>query len=116
MADWVRVAKAAEVPAGQAKVVRAEGQRLALSNVEGTYYVIEDLCTHDGGPLGEGELIGSLLECPRHGARFDVKTGRPVTLPAVIPVKTFPVKVEGEEIFVEMPSALRQAQGERPEG
>ena len=102
MADWVRVAQAAEVPAGQAKVVLAEGRRLALSNVEGIYYAIEDLCTHDGGPLGEGALIGSLLECPRHGARFDVRTGGPVTLPAVIPVKTFPVKITGNEVWVEV--------------
>ena len=114
MAKWVRVARIADVPPGQAKVVLAEGERLALSNVEGTLYAIEDLCTHDGGPLGEGMLMGPLLECPRHGARFDVKTGRPVTLPAVVPVKTFPVKVEGEEVFVEVPSTLRQAQGERP--
>ena len=102
MAAWVRVARTAEVPAGQAKVVQAQGQRLALSNVEGSYYAIEDLCTHDGGPLGEGMLIGPLLECPRHGARFDVKTGRPVTLPAVIPVKTFPVKITGDEVWVEI--------------
>lgn len=113
MGNWVRVAGTNEVPVEHAKVVLAEGRRLALSHVEGNYFAIEDLCTHDGGPLGEGELVGSLLECPRHGARFDVKTGRPVTLPAVIPVKTFPTKVEGGEIFVELPSALRQAQGER---
>ncbi len=102
MAKWVKVARAAEVPVGQAKVVLADGQRLALSNVEGSYHAIEDVCTHDGGPLGEGELIGQLLECPRHGARFDVTTGRPVTLPAVIPVKTFPVKITGDEIWVEV--------------
>lgn len=102
MGKWVRVAGPNEVPVGHAKVVLAEGQRLALSNVEGSYFAIEDLCTHDGGPLGEGELLGQLLECPRHGARFDVKTGRPVTLPAIVPVKTFPVKVTGEEIWVEI--------------
>ena len=102
MADWVRVATVSEVPPGKATVVVAGSQRLALSNVDGDYFAIEDLCTHDGGPLGEGTLFNHWIECPRHGARFDVKTGRPVTLPAVIPVKTFPVKLTGEEIYVQI--------------
>ena len=78
------------------------GQRLALSNVEGNFFAVQDLCTHDNGPLGEGELLGEEIECPRHGARFNVKTGQAVTLPAVVPVKTFPVKVAGSEVFVEV--------------
>lgn len=102
MPDWIKVAQENQIPSGQVKVVEAQGKRLALAHVEDRYYALEDLCTHDDGPLGEGELIGDLVECPRHGARFDVKTGQPVTLPAVIPVKTFPVKVEGKDIFVEM--------------
>lgn len=102
MAEWVKVARAAEVLEGHAKVVEAEGQRLALARVGGQVYAVQDLCTHDGGPLGEGEIFGDTIECPRHGARFDVKTGQPVTLPAVVPVKTFPVKVAGEEILVQL--------------
>ena len=103
MAEWVKVARAADVVEdGRAKVVEANGQRLALARVGGQVYAVQDLCTHDGGPLGEGEVVGDQIECPRHGARFDVKTGRAVTLPAVVPVKTFPVKVEGEEISVEL--------------
>ena len=102
MAEWVKVAQAGEVPAGKAKVVVARGQRLALSNVEGNFFAVKDLCTHDNGPLGEGELWGEEIECPRHGARFNVKTGQAVTLPAVVPVKTFPVKVAGSEVFVEV--------------
>ncbi len=102
MPDWIKVAQENQIPSGQVKVVEAQGKRLALAHVEDRYYALEDLCTHDDGPLGEGELIGDLVECPRHGARFDVKTGQPVTLPAVIPVKTFPVKVEGKDILVEM--------------
>lgn len=101
MAEWVKVARQDEVAEGHAKVVVAGDQRIALARVGGTFYAMEDTCSHDGGPLGEGELFDSLLECPRHGARFDVKTGQPVTLPAVIPVKTFPVKVTGEDVYVQ---------------
>ena len=102
MGRWVKVAAVEEVSEGQARVVQANGQRIALSRVEGQVYAIQDLCTHDNGPLGEGILSGDEIECPRHGARFNVKTGQPVTLPAVVPVRTFPVKVEGEEIFVQI--------------
>ncbi len=102
MADWVAVAGAGDVPEGEVKAFEANGQRLVIAHTEGAFYAMEDLCTHDDGPLGEGELAGDLLECPRHGARFDVKTGQPVTLPAVIPVKTFPVKVAGDKILVQI--------------
>ena len=102
MADWVKVAQAGDVPEGKAKVVVAQGQRLALSNVGGNYFAVQDLCTHDNGPLGEGELVGDLIECPRHGARFNVKTGQAVTLPAILPVRTFPVRVMGNEIQVQI--------------
>ena len=102
MAEWVKVARADEVPEGRAKVVETQGKRLALARVGGQVYAVQDLCTHDNGPLGEGEVIGETIECPRHGARFDVKTGRPVTLPAVVPVKTFPVKTSGDEILVQI--------------
>ena len=102
MAEWVKVARAADVAEGRAMVVTAKGQRLALASVEGQVYAVQDLCTHDGGPLGEGEVIDHSIECPRHGARFDVKTGAVVTLPAVVPVKTFPVKVTGDDVLVEL--------------
>ena len=100
MPEWVKVAETKEVAEGQVRVVEAKGQRLALSHVGGEFFALEDLCTHDNGPLGEGSLSGDLIECPRHGARFSVRTGQPVTLPAVLPVKTYPVKVSGSEIFV----------------
>ena len=99
---WVTVAKVSEVPKGRVKVVEVEGNRIALCNVEGTIYAIDDVCTHDNGPLGEGELWDNQIECPRHGARFDVKTGKVVCLPAVIPVRTYEVKIEGEEVKVKV--------------
>jgi 3-phenylpropionate/trans-cinnamate dioxygenase ferredoxin subunit len=83
-------------------VVNPDGQRIALANVDGEYYAIDDVCTHDGGPLGEGELIGEQVECPRHGARFDVRTGKAMTLPAIFPVKSYPVRIEGDAIQIEL--------------
>lgn len=102
MPQWVKVAQAGDLPAGRVKVVETSGQRLALAHVGESYFAVQDLCTHDNGPLGEGELFENQIECPRHGARFDVKTGQAVTLPAVVPVKTFPVKVAGNDILVEI--------------
>ena len=99
---WVKAAKTTDVPEGQVRVVTARGQRLALAHAGDGYYAVQDLCTHDNGPLGEGQLFDEEVECPRHGARFNIKSGQPMTLPAVIPVKTFPVKVEGEEIWVQL--------------
>ena len=99
---YVPVAQVAELPDGAVKIVEAGGRRIALCRADGTFYAIEDRCSHDNGPLGEGTLAGTLLECPRHGAQFDVTTGRPATLPAVMPVARFPVKVEGTQILVEV--------------
>ncbi|MDE2292815.1 MAG: Rieske 2Fe-2S domain-containing protein [Elusimicrobia bacterium] len=83
------------------KVVEVGGLRVALCNVEGTFYAVEDLCTHDDGPLGEGTLSDGRLTCPRHGAQFDARTGAAVRMPAVTPVRTFPVKVVGGDVVVE---------------
>jgi 3-phenylpropionate/trans-cinnamate dioxygenase ferredoxin subunit len=96
------VAKLSEIPAGTMKIVTVDGKGIALCNVEGKLYAIEDICTHDDGPLGEGTFDGREVECPRHGARFDVRTGAVTRAPAVVPVKTFPVKVEGDSVFVEV--------------
>ena len=102
MADYVTVAKSEDVPPGTAKTYEVNGKSIALCNVDGAYYAIDDVCTHDGGPLGEGYLEGDEIECPRHGARFDVKTGRALTLPAVMPVNAYPVQVEDGEIKVQV--------------
>ena len=98
--DYVTVARVGEIPVGGVKVVRMDDQPLALFHLEGGYYAIEDLCTHDGGPLADGVLDGDVIECPRHGARFNVKTGAVLCLPAVAPVATFAVRVQGDEIQV----------------
>ncbi|MBV8281009.1 MAG: non-heme iron oxygenase ferredoxin subunit [Candidatus Eremiobacteraeota bacterium] len=98
----LEVAKLDEVPAGRIKVVEAGGRRIALCNYDGKIYAIADECTHDRGPLDQGELIGHEVECPRHGARFDIETGRATRLPAVRPVKTYPVVVNDGSIAVEL--------------
>jgi 3-phenylpropionate/trans-cinnamate dioxygenase ferredoxin subunit len=99
---YQRVATTNDVEPGTVRYVEADGLAIALCNVEGEFYAIADVCTHDGGSLDQGYLDGNLVECPRHGARFDVITGRAVTLPAIRPVKTYPVKVEGDEVLVEV--------------
>jgi 3-phenylpropionate/trans-cinnamate dioxygenase ferredoxin subunit len=97
---FVTVAKVGEIPEGGVKVVRLEDQSVAVFHVGGAYYALEDVCTHDGGPLAEGTLEGDVIECPRHGARFDVRTGAVLCLPATTPVPTYEVRVEGDEIQV----------------
>lgn len=99
MAEY-RVASVAEVTPGRVKYVEADGRSIALCSVGSKIYAIDDVCTHDGGPLDQGFLDGNLVECPRHGARFDCITGRAVVLPAVRPVRTYPVRVEGDDVFV----------------
>lgn len=100
---WQAVATTADVPSGTAHVVDAGGLRLALCNTGDGYYAIDDVCTHDGGPLDQGKLSGREIECPRHGARFDVVTGKALCLPAIRPVRTYATRVSGEAIEVELP-------------
>ena len=102
MTDFVKIARTDDVPVGKVKIYDVDGRQIALCNVDGAFYAIDDVCTHDGGPLGEGYLEGDQIECPRHGARFDVKTGKALTLPAVMPVNAYPVRVEGDDVQVEL--------------
>ncbi len=100
---FVKVASVGEIGPGESKrVFPQRGEYIVLCNVAGSYYAIKDACTHDGGILGFGDLYGDLIECPRHGARFDVKTGEAVTPPAIKPVQTYPVRVRGEDVEVEL--------------
>lgn len=102
MNDFVTVATTDEITPGERLVVEIGRHWVAIFNVGGTYYAIEDVCTHDDGPLAEGELFGCEIECPRHGARFDLKTGKVTAPPALVPVPTYQVRVEGTEIQVEV--------------
>lgn len=100
--NFVKAAKVSEIPAGQVRVYTVNGTRIALCNVDGRIYAIDDTCTHDGGPLGSGSLDGCAIECPRHGARFDVCTGQVLKMPAVFPVGTYVTQVEDGDVLVDM--------------
>jgi 3-phenylpropionate/trans-cinnamate dioxygenase ferredoxin subunit len=95
------IAKRSEVPPGTTKRVEVDGTEVLLCNCDGELYAIEDVCTHDGGALDQGELEGCIIECPRHGATFDVRTGAALTLPATVPLSTYRVRVEGDDVFIE---------------
>ncbi len=101
MADFVAVAKSADLEPGQCTCVIVGGRKVALYNVEGTIYATDDTCSHAEASLTEGCLLnGEEIECPRHGARFNVKTGQALSLPAWAPIETYEVKVEDGEIKV----------------
>ena len=97
----VRLAAVGDVPAGEGRVIEAQGKVLALFNVDGTYYAIDNTCAHRGGPLGEGDLEGRIVVCPWHAWRWDVTTGANANNPAVKGA-CFPVAVEDGAIFVEL--------------
>jgi 3-phenylpropionate/trans-cinnamate dioxygenase ferredoxin component len=97
---FVTVAKVGEIPEGGVKITRLDDREIAVFHVEGRYYAMEDVCTHDGGPLAEGVLEDHVIECPRHGARFDIRTGAVLAMPATAPVPVYAVRVEGDEIQV----------------
>jgi 3-phenylpropionate/trans-cinnamate dioxygenase ferredoxin subunit len=100
----IAVCPAAELSPGEMRLVEHEGTKIGVFNCEGTLYAIEDRCSHDNGPLAEGEFdpAACTVECPRHGSLFDLTTGRPKTLPAFTPVQTFPIAIEDDTITLEV--------------
>jgi 3-phenylpropionate/trans-cinnamate dioxygenase ferredoxin subunit len=100
----IDVCSLAELKPGERRLVEWEDLEIGVFNCDGTLYAIEDRCSHDNGPLAEGEFDPDrcTVECPRHGSLFDIKTGRPLTLPAYVPVDTFPVIIEDETIKLEV--------------
>lgn len=103
MTEFVKVARVNDIPPGTRSWFEFEEETIVLFNVNGKFYAIADLCTHDDGPLEDGELDEYEVTCPRHGARFDIRSGAALCLPAIKPVPTYEVKVEGEDIYVESP-------------
>mgnify|MGYP001164100350 CR=1 FL=1 len=99
--EFVKVGRATDVPSGTAKSYTLGARSVMVFNVNGEYYAVDDVCTHDEGELGDGELEDHEIECPRHGARFDIRTGEVKSLPAVMPIDTFTVRIEGEDIEIE---------------
>ncbi|MBN1991126.1 MAG: non-heme iron oxygenase ferredoxin subunit [Anaerolineae bacterium] len=99
MAEFIKVAQTSDLAPGQKMLVEYEDDDVGLFNLDGKFYAISDVCTHDNGPLVEGELDGEWIVCPRHGARFNVKTGQQ-TMPAFAPVPLYEVKVAGDDILI----------------
>jgi nitrite reductase/ring-hydroxylating ferredoxin subunit len=102
MGEFVKVARAGEIAPGEARAVEAGGKRIALFNLDGTFYAIDDACTHQGGPLSEGMVAGTEVTCPWHGAVYDVTSGAVLSAPAPGDVARYNVRVEGEDIEVEL--------------
>lgn len=94
MSDWVDVAPAADFPPGARRTVDVDDVMVIVFNLDGDYHAIEDLCTHDYSSLDDGEVEGDVVICPRHAARFDIKTGEALCAPAYEAITTFPVRVE----------------------
>ena len=102
MGEFVKVARANEIAPGHARLVNIKGKEIALFNIEGTYFALENACTHEEGPLAEGDIEGHEVTCPWHGARFDVRTGKVVGPPVQQAVARFGVRVTESDIEVEM--------------
>jgi 3-phenylpropionate/trans-cinnamate dioxygenase ferredoxin component len=105
LTDTITVCRLEELPAGEMRLVEADGRKIGVFHADdGELYAIEDRCSHDDGPLAEGEFDpgACTVECPRHGSLFDLRTGRPKTLPAYVPVETFEARVENGDVKLEV--------------
>jgi 3-phenylpropionate/trans-cinnamate dioxygenase ferredoxin subunit len=100
MPDWIEVAREGDIAPGSFRVVNVDGAKVALFHLDGRYYAIDDVCTHDGESLSGGEVQGEDIVCPRHGARFSIRTGAVTAPPACEGVHAFPVRREGGRIYV----------------
>jgi 3-phenylpropionate/trans-cinnamate dioxygenase ferredoxin component len=102
--ETITVCPAEQLPAGEMRLVEHDGRKIGVFNCDGKLYAIEDRCSHDDGPLAEGEFDAETctVECPRHGSLFDLTTGKPKTLPAYQPVETFPVTIADGSVTLEV--------------
>jgi 3-phenylpropionate/trans-cinnamate dioxygenase ferredoxin subunit len=104
LAESQPIAKLHDIAPGTTRRVVVDGTEILLCNVENKIFAIEDVCTHDGAPLDQGELDGKCIVCPRHGAMFDVTSGVALTLPAVMPLATFAVRIVDDNVYVDAPT------------
>jgi nitrite reductase/ring-hydroxylating ferredoxin subunit len=102
MANFQRVAHVDDIPPGKGAVIAVDGQEIAVFNVGGNFYAIDNICTHRGGPLGEGYLRGKVISCPWHGSQFDVTSGRIVSPPAPSDARTYHTQVKDGGVWVEI--------------
>jgi 3-phenylpropionate/trans-cinnamate dioxygenase ferredoxin subunit len=101
--EFIPVATVDELPNGERIILEIDDLVIAIFNIAGQYFAIEDVCSHDDGPVAEGELTDHEIECPRHGALFDVRTGKALTLPAVVDIPAYPIRVDGDDILLGLP-------------
>jgi 3-phenylpropionate/trans-cinnamate dioxygenase ferredoxin subunit len=101
--DFIEIASQDDLPPGERLFLEIDGENIVILNIAGLLYAIGDVCSHDNGPLGEGELDGNEIVCPRHGARFDIRNGKVTALPAVEDIPAYPVRVVNGSIEVGIP-------------
>lgn len=101
--EFAEIAPASELPSGERLFLEIDGRAIVIFNIADQLFAIGDVCTHDDGPLGDGDLEGYNIVCPRHGAEFDVRTGQVVQMPAVVDIPAYPVKVVEGMIQVGIP-------------
>ena len=102
MSEFVQVLKTSDVPDPGRQLVEVNDRLVVIFHVGGEFFALDDVCTHDGGPLGEGDLTDHMVACPRHGARFDIRDGRALTMPARQPTVAHEVKIEGDNVLVRL--------------
>ena len=102
--EFVFVAEQGEIPNGERIFVDINDHSIVIFNIAGKFFAIADVCSHDGGPLGDGEHEADYkVACPRHGARFDIRSGKALTLPAILDISAYPVRIKGDQVEVGIP-------------
>ncbi len=102
MSNFISVAKTSDIPDPGRLLVEVEDRLVVVIHAAGAFYALDDVCTHDGGPLSDGAVDDSSIACPRHGAKFDVRTGAALTMPATQPTVAHEIKIEGENVLVRL--------------
>ncbi len=102
--EFIAIAAVGDLPSGDRLFIEIDDESIVVFNIAGQYFAIGDVCSHDNGPVGDGELVNDHeISCPRHGAHFDIRTGKALTLPAVVDIPAYPVRVRGGEIEIGIP-------------
>jgi 3-phenylpropionate/trans-cinnamate dioxygenase ferredoxin subunit len=101
--EYLEIAPASELPSGERLFVEIEGKPIVIFNIGGQFFSIADVCSHDDGPVGEGIVEGYNITCPRHGAQFDIRSGKVVQMPAVVDIPAYPVQVRDGNIYLGIP-------------
>jgi len=103
--EFLEIASVAELPEGERMFIEAAGKSIVIFNLAGKLFAIGDVCSHDNGPVGDGEIEEQEIICPRHGARFDIRTGKATSLPAVVDIPSYPVRVVGGMVEIGLPQS-----------